>query len=177
MGRDDEYSISRQQMMARILVALGGTVAEELIYGRDGVTSGATDDLRQATEMARHMVMQCGLSEAVGPLYVADEKSLSETMKQAVDEGEAGGGGSGQVPGVMLHTFLAMPRSAPGDRLAGVWASCSSKWIRHSCWLLWQRTLFCSISSCVAEPAPTRSLFVPASPTPSAAALSFLPPC
>jgi ATP-dependent metalloprotease len=95
MGRDDEYSISRQQMMARILVALGGTVAEELIYGRDGVTSGATDDLRQATEMARHMVMQCGLSEAVGPLYVADEKSLSETMKQAVDEGEAGGGGGG----------------------------------------------------------------------------------
>lgn len=47
VGRDDEFSINRQQMMARIHVCMGGTVAEELIFGRDQVTSGATDDLRQ----------------------------------------------------------------------------------------------------------------------------------
>jgi ATP-dependent metalloprotease len=49
------------------------------------VTSGATDDLRQATEMARHMVMQCGLNDAVGPVYVADEKQLSEQSRQQID--------------------------------------------------------------------------------------------
>jgi len=85
VGREDEFSISRQQMAARILVALGGTVAEELAFGRDHVTSGATDDLRQATEMARHMVMQCGLNDVVGPVYVADEKSLSDASRAAVD--------------------------------------------------------------------------------------------
>jgi ATP-dependent metalloprotease len=74
-------------MLARILVALGGQVAEELVFGRDEVSSGATDDLRQATEMARYMVMQCGLSEAMGPYYVEDEKTLSEDMKQQLDAG------------------------------------------------------------------------------------------
>lgn len=49
------------------------------------MTSGATDDLRQATEMARHMVMQCGLSDTVGPVYVNDEKHLSEASRQAID--------------------------------------------------------------------------------------------
>ena len=47
VGREDEFSINRQQMNARIWVCMGGTVAEELIFGRDQVSSGATDDLRQ----------------------------------------------------------------------------------------------------------------------------------
>ncbi|KAF6252523.1 hypothetical protein COO60DRAFT_1471478 [Scenedesmus sp. NREL 46B-D3] len=85
VGREDEFSINRQQMLARILVSMGGTVAEELVFGRDQVSSGATDDLRQATNMARHMVMQCGLNDELGPLYIEDEKLLSESMKQQVD--------------------------------------------------------------------------------------------
>jgi ATP-dependent Zn protease len=47
VGREDEFSINRQQMMARIWVCMGGQVAEELMFGRDQVTTGATDDLRQ----------------------------------------------------------------------------------------------------------------------------------
>ena len=47
VGREDEFSIDRRQMHARILVCMGGTVAEELVSGREHVTSGATDDLRQ----------------------------------------------------------------------------------------------------------------------------------
>eukprot|EP00775_Hariotina_reticulata_P001558 gene1558-1898_t len=85
VGREDEFSINRQQMLARILVSMGGTVAEELVFGRDQVSSGATDDLRQATNMARHMIMQCGLNDDVGPLYIEDEKHLSEQLKQQVD--------------------------------------------------------------------------------------------
>lgn len=49
VGRDDEFSINRQQMAARIWVCMGGTVAEELVFGRDQVSSGATDDLRQVS--------------------------------------------------------------------------------------------------------------------------------
>jgi len=85
VGREDEFSINRQQMLARIMVCMGGQVAEELIFGEDQVTSGATDDLRQATDWARHMVTQCGMNAEVGPLYVADEKHLSEALKQVID--------------------------------------------------------------------------------------------
>lgn len=85
VGREDEFSINAQQMAARILVCMGGQVAEELIFGKEQVTSGATDDLRQATELARHMVTQCGMNESVGPMYVADEKLLSEGFRQQID--------------------------------------------------------------------------------------------
>lgn len=63
----DEYSTTRQQMMAHIDVCMGGKAAEELIFGEDQVTSGATSDLRQATRMARHMVVDCGMSDRIGP--------------------------------------------------------------------------------------------------------------
>lgn len=92
VGREDEFSISRQQMQARILVCMGGQVAEELTFGPEHVSSGATDDLRQATEWARHMVAQCGMSEAVGPVYIPEDKGgpgggsgVSEATRQAVD--------------------------------------------------------------------------------------------
>jgi ATP-dependent metalloprotease len=96
VGRDDEFSITRAQMMARVRVCLGGTVAEELIFGRDHVSSGATDDLRQATEWARHMIAQCGMSDAVGPVYIPEGGGggpgapgggggVSEATRQAVD--------------------------------------------------------------------------------------------
>jgi ATP-dependent metalloprotease len=51
VGREDEFSINRQQMLARIWVCMGGQVAEEVIFGRDQITSGATDDLRQVCTM------------------------------------------------------------------------------------------------------------------------------
>eukprot|EP00798_Chlamydomonas_sp_ICE-L_P022115 gene22115-29174_t len=83
-GREDEFAINYQQMLAHIRICMGGTVAEEIIFGKNEVSSGATDDLRQATNMARHIVMQCGMSEAIGPIYVSDttEKVLSEDFKQ-----------------------------------------------------------------------------------------------
>lgn len=87
IGRDDEFSISRLQMLARIRVCMGGTVAEELTFGLDNVSSGATDDLRQATEMARYMVVNCGMNDVIGPQYISEESSklMSEEMRQKVD--------------------------------------------------------------------------------------------
>ena len=68
----DETSVSLRQMRARLDVCMGGRVAEELVFGLDAVTSGARSDLQQATALARHMVSECGMSDAIGPMYLAD---------------------------------------------------------------------------------------------------------
>jgi ATP-dependent Zn protease len=70
------------------------------------VSSGATDDLRQATNMARHMVMQCGLNDELGPLYIEDEKLLSESLKQQVDAGAARGVLTKWLDMLALHSRL-----------------------------------------------------------------------
>ena len=64
----DETSISRQQMMARLVVCMGGRVAEELYLGPDHVTSGVQNDFEQATRLAEAMVTQFGLSSKLGPM-------------------------------------------------------------------------------------------------------------
>ncbi|CAL9085637.1 unnamed protein product [Musa textilis] len=68
----DETSISKKQLLARLDVCMGGRVAEELIFGEESVTTGASSDLRTATELAHHMVSTCGMSDAIGPVYVKE---------------------------------------------------------------------------------------------------------
>lgn len=64
----DRLSMSRDKLKADLAVAMGGRVAEELIFGDEKVTTGASSDIKQATNIARKMVTEWGLSDAVGPL-------------------------------------------------------------------------------------------------------------
>ena len=87
----DETSVSLKQMKARLDVCMGGRVAEELIFGSDAVTSGARSDLQQATALARHMVGECGFSDAIGPVFVGADGAhgrwrVSPATERAVDE-------------------------------------------------------------------------------------------
>tara|TARA_R110002095_G_scaffold88769_2_gene77535 strand:- start:1138 stop:3156 length:2019 start_codon:yes stop_codon:yes gene_type:complete len=69
----DRISMTRQQLHADLAVAMGGRVAEELIFGRDKVTTGASSDISYATKMARQMVVSWGLSDKMGPLSYGDD--------------------------------------------------------------------------------------------------------
>jgi len=65
---EDRYSHSRRFIISNICSLFGGRIAEEMILGADGVTTGASNDIKRATEMARSMVTKWGLSEKMGPL-------------------------------------------------------------------------------------------------------------
>jgi cell division protease FtsH len=70
----DRYSMSFEQMKARIAMAMGGRVAEEVKFGKEKVTSGAQSDIEHATKIARAMVTQYGLSEKLGPIAYAEDE-------------------------------------------------------------------------------------------------------
>ncbi|KAG5558775.1 hypothetical protein RHGRI_008659 [Rhododendron griersonianum] len=80
---DDETSISKKQLLARLDVCMGGRVAEELIFGQDQITTGASSDLKTATELAQYMVSACGMSDTIGPVHIK-EHSGSE-MQSRID--------------------------------------------------------------------------------------------
>ncbi len=99
----DSYSASRQKLESQISSLYGGRLAEELIFGYQKVTTGASNDIERATELARNMVTKWGLSDKMGPL------SYSE------DEGEAffgrPGGQSNAVSGEISHMITDEIRS------------------------------------------------------------------
>ena len=70
----DRYSVTLEQMKAKIAMAMGGRVAEELKFGKEKTTSGASSDIDHATKLARAMVTQYGLSEKLGPIAYAEDE-------------------------------------------------------------------------------------------------------
>lgn len=68
LPEEDRYSHNRRGIISRVCSLFGGRVAEEIIHGPDGVTTGAANDIRQATELVRNMVTRWGLSKSMGPL-------------------------------------------------------------------------------------------------------------
>ncbi len=95
----DKYSQSKLEIKAMVASLFGGRVAEELIFGTDKVTTGAADDIRRATYLARRMVTEFGFSEKLGPLRyseneeevflghsVTQRKNVSEATAKVIDE-------------------------------------------------------------------------------------------
>jgi cell division protease FtsH len=70
----DKLSMSFQQMTSRLVILMGGRVAEELIFGKEHVTSGAASDIQQATKLARAMVTQWGYSDELGVVMYGDNQ-------------------------------------------------------------------------------------------------------
>ena len=73
LPEEDKYSYSHQSILDRICGLYGGRIAEEFIYGIKGVTTGASNDIERATELAYNMVTKWGLSEKLGPIKYGDE--------------------------------------------------------------------------------------------------------
>ncbi|WP_439437500.1 ATP-dependent zinc metalloprotease FtsH [Salinivibrio costicola] len=85
LPEQDRISMSRQHLNSMISSLYGGRLAEELIYGKDKVSTGASNDIERATEIARKMVTQWGFSEKLGPLLYAEEEGevfLGRSMAQ-----------------------------------------------------------------------------------------------
>ena len=100
LPEEDRYSHSRRHINSQICSLFGGRIAEEMTLGKDGVTTGASNDIQRATDIARKMVTQWGLSEKMGPLMYDEggeevflgrsagqpNKSVSDETAKAIDE-------------------------------------------------------------------------------------------
>jgi cell division protease FtsH len=88
LPEDDRLSVTREQLEARLVMAYGGRVAEEIIFGRDRVTTGAASDIQQATQISRRYVTQWGLSDVIGPVLVGDNEQEIFLGQQIVNRRE-----------------------------------------------------------------------------------------
>ncbi|MBZ9566554.1 ATP-dependent zinc metalloprotease FtsH [Modicisalibacter tunisiensis] len=75
LPEEDRYSFSRQQIISQICSLFGGRLAEEMTLGPNGVTTGASNDIKRATELAHNMVAKWGLSEEMGPIMYDEDES------------------------------------------------------------------------------------------------------
>jgi len=74
LPEEDRYSHSKQHLESQISSLFGGRIAEELIYGKDSVTTGASNDIERATSLSRNMVTKWGLSDSLGPLTYSEDE-------------------------------------------------------------------------------------------------------
>ena len=99
LPQEDRYSHSKQRLESQISSLFGGRLAEEIIFGVDAVTTGASNDIERATEIARNMVTKWGLSSKMGPLAYSEEdgevflgrsvtqtKTVSDETAHSIDE-------------------------------------------------------------------------------------------
>jgi cell division protease FtsH len=85
LPEEDKYSISKSSLESSISTLFGGRIAEEMTLGIDHVTTGASNDIERATEIARNMVTKWGLSEKLGPLTYSEDDGevfLGRTVTQ-----------------------------------------------------------------------------------------------
>ena len=84
----DKYSLSRRAIESSIATLFGGRIAEEMTLGADGITTGASNDIERATELARNMVTKWGLSDKLGPLHYGEDETGMPGMSAPNYSGE-----------------------------------------------------------------------------------------
>jgi len=89
LPEEDRYSLSKQSILSQICSLYGGRIAEEMTLGKDGVTTGASNDIQRATEMARNMVTKWGLSEEMGPLQYSEDEGEVFLGRSAASQGKS----------------------------------------------------------------------------------------
>ncbi|HEX8595050.1 MAG TPA: ATP-dependent zinc metalloprotease FtsH [Pseudomonas sp.] len=94
LPEEDRYSLSKRALISQICSLYGGRIAEEMTLGFDGVTTGASNDIMRASQIARNMVTKWGLSEKLGPLLYGEDEN----------EGYLGRGGGGPSGGLSAET-------------------------------------------------------------------------
>ena len=94
LPEEDRYSLSKRALISQICSLFGGRIAEEMTLGFDGVTTGASNDIMRATQLAKNMVTKWGLSEKLGPLLFGEDE----------DQGYLGRGGGSGASGVSGET-------------------------------------------------------------------------
>ncbi len=98
LPEEDRYSMSKERLESQISSLFGGRIAEELIFGHEMITTGASNDIKRATDIARNMVTKWGLSDVLGPLAYGEEeeevflgrsvtqhKNISDTTANSID--------------------------------------------------------------------------------------------
>ena len=86
----DRISMSRAKLKADLAVAMGGRIAEEMIFGEEAVTTGASSDIQMATDTARRMVTEWGMSDKLGPLrYAIEQQDIFTGQAQALSDDTA----------------------------------------------------------------------------------------
>src|SRR5438876_689363 len=127
LPEEDRHNYTKQYIVGRLAMAYGGRVAEELVFGPEKVTTGAAQDIQQATNIARRMVTQFGMSAVIGPIAVGDReqeiflgrevvqrREISDRTAQIVDE---------EVKNILTRAYseatrIVTERRAALDRLA-----------------------------------------------------------
>src|SRR5213083_2846144 len=127
LPEEELHKYTKQSILSRLAMAYGGRVAEQLVFGPDKVTPGAAQDIQQATNIARRMVTQFGMSDAIGPIAVGDReqeiflgrevvqrREISDRTAQIVDE---------EVKNILTRAYaeaarIVSERRAALDRLA-----------------------------------------------------------
>jgi cell division protease FtsH len=104
LPEEDRYSLSKRALISQICSLYGGRIAEEMTLGFDGVTTGASNDIMRASQIARNMVTKWGLSEKLGPLLYAEDEDQGYL-------GRGGGGGAAAVSGETAKVIDSEVRS------------------------------------------------------------------
>jgi len=125
LPEEELHKYTKQSILSRLAMAYGGRVAEQLVFGPDKVTPGAAQDIQQATNIARRMVTQFGMSDAIGPIAVGDReqeiflgrevvqrREISESTAKLVDD---------EVKRILTNAFAEATRILSDRRTALDW--------------------------------------------------------